>query len=554
MASWRRLSGLLILFRRVASFWLLGASLTQAPSAAGATTLRTVALTRGAPAPGTSLGFELFSSIPVLNNSGQVAFSGLIGDSVIVDPEDYSRYGIWSEGNGSLKLAARGGDVAPGTTQTIQYPYDPAIDAAGRTVFLSRLSGIPATDNWGVAIQRSGPAGLESLAVLGEQAADFTPNHIYNWIGPPQVNDVGQIAFQGGLGTSISHGVNAFWVGEPLDLKMALRTGAEEYGDSEKYTINSLWSSSGLADAAALNNRGELVFEAALSHRGLPPMVFEQSLWRFDENGATPMVRQSEDAPGTGNTFARFGAPTLNDAGQTIFTAQLTNPNDSWRPYEGGLWMIDGDTLQNILPPAAPAPGMPGLTMHMGGNSAVINGQGEVVVLAYLKGEGVGSENQESLWRLKGDSLELIARQGDPIPGGDSQYLGLGSYAINGAGQVAFMSTRREFGNFSDQLLVQNPDGSLIEIASTGSLLEVAPGDLRLLTQISFLGGSGLEDGRRVGFNERGQVAFRAEFADGSMGLFVSSLAAIPEPNGAASLAVGVMGSTTIRQRRRFHR
>ncbi len=530
---------------------LLWATISHGAYAVKPPALRTVALSHGAAAPGTNENFELFTSLPVLNDAGQTAFSAWAREYVVDDPDFYLGYGIWSEGTGSLILAARGGDVAPGTTQTIQYLSDPAIDAAGRTVFRSRLSLVPGTPYEGAGVHRFGTMGLESLAVVGQEAADFASGHIFSWFSHPQVNDAGHIAFRGGLGTTIPHGVEAYWVGDPLEPQLALRTGAEELGETRKYSVNSLRSTSDTADAAAFNGSGELVFEAWLSREGLPLTILEHSIWRHDEDGAALLVRQEDNAPGTGKTFARFGTPALNDAGQIVFTAEMTNPNDYWRPEAGGVWMIDGDILKNILPAAMPAPGMPGVTLHSAGGSPVINGQGEVTFAAYLQGDGVTHENDESLWRLKGDSLELIARQGDLIPGSDSRYLGLGSFAINGAGQVAFMSSRQEFGNVSVQLLVQNSDGSLVEIANTGSLLEVAPGDFRTLTLIEFLGGSGLEDGRRVGFNERGQVAFRADFADGSTGLFVSSLAAIPEPAGLALAVVAATAMMTSQRRRR---
>lgn len=539
-----------VLAFRVVLCSLLGTTAAQTTGAAESPNLRTVALSRGAIAPGMNHAFDSFWTPPVLNDAGRTAFSAWAGEYVAGDPEFYRGYGIWSEGTGNLELAARGGDVAPGTALTIQYLSNPTIDSAGRTVFWSHLSQIPGEIADGAAIYRTGPAGLAPLAIRGQQAADSSSIHVYSWLGQPQVNDVGQIAFLGGLGTSVQPGVDAFWAGDPHDLKLALRTGAEEYGDSEKYSVSMLGSSSPTPDAAALNNTGVFVFEAWLDHRGLPPQTLQHSLWRHDENGAAPIVRQDDDAPGTGNTFARFGTPTLNDAGQIVFTAKLTNPQDYWRPYEGGLWMIDGNVLKNILPAAMPAPGMPGVTIHADDNSAIVNGQGEVTFAAYLQGDGLTSENHESLWRLKGDSLELIARQGALIPGSDSPYLGLGNVAINNAGQVAFMSTRRVDGNARENLFVQDPDGLLHEIVSTGSLLEVAPGDFREVTHFAFMGGSGLEDGRRVGFNERGQVAFRADFTDGSSGMFVSSLAAIPEPAACSLLAMGLAGLSNAQRRK----
>ena len=71
-----------------------------------------------------------------------------------------------------------------------------------------------------------------------------------------------------------------------------------------------------------------------------------------------------------------------------------------------------------------------------------------------------------------------------------------------------------------------DPNGLLQLIARTGDEMEVAPSDFRTITSFSFRGGSGTEDGRASSFNDRGQLAFLAAFADGSAGVFVSNLVA----------------------------
>jgi hypothetical protein len=59
--------------------------------------------------------------------------------------------------------------------------------------------------------------------------------------------------------------------------------------------------------------------------------------------------------------------------------------------------------------------------------------------------------------------------------------------------------------------------------------LEVARGDVRTIE------GLGL-----VGFNNVGQIEFHAQFTDGSEGIFISNLIAIPEPSSMLLLAFAV--------------
>jgi hypothetical protein len=68
---------------------------------------------------------------------------------------------------------------------------------------------------------------------------------------------------------------------------------------------------------------------------------------------------------------------------------------------------------------------------------------------------------------------------------------------------------------------------SLRLLVREGDTLEVAPGDFRTIAMFgnpataAFISQSGLEDGRQVGINERGEAAFHATFTDGSEGIFV---------------------------------
>ena len=72
-------------------------------------------------------------------------------------------------------------------------------------------------------------------------------------------------------------------------------------------------------------------------------------------------------------------------------------------------------------------------------------------------------------------------------------------------------------------LWAQDLSGILQPIALEGDLFEVNDGDFRKITQLYV----NLEHG----INDFGQIAFSAEFADGTSGVFVSDRVAIPEPD-----------------------
>jgi hypothetical protein len=110
---------------------------------------------------------------------------------------------------------------------------------------------------------------------------------------------------------------------------------------------------------------------------------------------------------------------------------------------------------------------------------------------------------------------------------------------INKNGQTAFLAglDGSKVTDANDRAIVaQDVNGSLRLIALEGDLIEVAPGDARQISTLRFLG-SGTEDFRELqtqslnnGFNDRGEIIFVATFTDGTSGVFLSSLVAIPEP------------------------
>ena len=55
--------------------------------------------------------------------------------------------------------------------------------------------------------------------------------------------------------------------------------------------------------------------------------------------------------------------------------------------------------------------------------------------------------------------------------------------------------------------------------------------DVRNIRHLRFYDGRSSQDGSLTGFNDRGEVAFAAEFLDGTQGVFVSTAATIPEPS-----------------------
>jgi hypothetical protein len=91
----------------------------------------------------------------------------------------------------------------------------------------------------------------------------------------------------------------------------------------------------------------------------------------------------------------------------------------------------------------------------------------------------------------------------------------------------------------------KNAAGILVDVSH-----DPAHPDLRTISDLYFFGHSGNDDGRRSWFNDNGQLTFWASFTDGSEGMFVSNLVAVPEPSSSVLLIAWMVAAIT----RRAHR
>ncbi len=358
-------------------------------------------------------------------------------------------------------------------------------------------------------------------------------------------NNAGQVAFNADLrsgGFPVGAGVFAGGAGSLTPVAMS---GDQAPGTPAGADFTAFGS-------PALNDSGRAAFVGALwpGSGGVISQVNDQGIWSQSPGGLALVARAGSQAPGTpqGVTFAsNFFPPALNNAGQTVFSAALVGGVDD---FDAGIWSKDSSGLVLVARSGTPAVGTPvGVNYtQLYGAVPVLNDAGQIAFSAKLTGSGVDSTNDGGIWLGPANNLALIVRSGSHAPGTPAgvNFTSLGYFApsLNAAGQIAFLGLLTGSGvddtNWAG-IWATDPRGDIQLIARYGDLLEVAPGDFRTIAELGVADGSGGGgDGGAGGFNDLGQIAYWARFTDGSDGVFVSSLAAVPEPGGLALLGLAL--------------
>lgn len=516
-------------------------------SSADADRLRTVALTdRAAPGTGNGIRFD-FLQVPSLNDHGQVAFVGYLSGPGVINSNNS---GVWSEGDGTLGLLAREGELAPGTEGQMfylmgefEYPeIPPIINNAGRTAFVAKLhSGIFGLNGiWSDA----GGTGLASVALPGGPAPETQAGVFYSRIEQPRFNHMGQVAFRASLVgegiVPISDGVNA-----PNDTGVWLGTGNANFellfreGDPIPGTSG---VSYGEPNDLAINNNGQVAFSSYLQGGGA-------AILSNVGGPVLPVAIEGEVAPGTaggeGNQFFLFESPTVNDHGEIAFHARVRG-SGVYSSDDNGIWSdAGGNGLQLVARSGEAVPGTPdGVEFAIDPlHQLSFNNRGQLAFASRLDGVGIDRSNDWGIWSGKTGDLKLVARDGEVAPGAvdDARFSIPHDPLLNELGQIAFEALLTGDGvtDANDGgIWAQDIHGALRLVVREGDQVDLSENpqevDIRTFSRFDLFNGDfgnyASGEGRPSAFNNRGQIAFRAEFTDGTSGIFVSDLIAVPEP------------------------
>jgi hypothetical protein len=276
--------------------------------------------------------------------------------------------------------------------------------------------------------------------------------------------------------------------------------------------------------AAAVNNQAQVALFGSL-HLG-PGVTSADSLgiWRMSGGGGELVVRRGYGGvAGVPNaSFFTLLEPTMNNAGQIAFAAELEVEGAVTTINNRGVWLHDGAAGELLLRSGGTVPGL-GAATFAAFETPLLNNAGQVLVPATLvEGTGgVNSQNSHGLWVVEPGGASLLARTGSGgVPGAPgANFSSFGALAFNESGMAAVQASLANVAPGTDQ-------GLWLLDGTAGSVLVARTGDVvgsRTIASLEFTGGSGGGDGRQRALNASGQLVYKATFTNGDEGLFLYS-------------------------------
>ena len=484
--------------------------------------------------------------VPAIDGQGRTAFlADLAGDGARGDHDG----GVFSEAQGSLNVIARHGDQSVGLADGVVLDRFSLFNysATGNTAFHATLMGAGVTDDSDTSLwAETSDDGLTLLARAGDAlpGVDFGAEYAA-FFTRPAINDKGQVVFFPELRESPT-GILTSGLMAPAasgGLTLVAKAGDRAPGTDGNTVFLEQGFENPFSSRTVSDSAGGMILLGFVDGANVTEAT-NAGLWvRGDDGDLQLLVRNGDHAPGTSPVmdFLSFAQlPRINAAGDVAFAAFLTRQDNSDELFNVGIWRGGVDELELVAQTNSPAP-LHEPDIRFGDLSLPnINDRGDVSFQAVLSGDTVQSVSELSLWSKPfgaNEALRLVARAGDHAPGTapDVEFRAFSTHVLNASGHLAFMAVvggpdiSAADGNVNG-IWAEDVAGNLVLIARDGDLLEVAPGDVRTIQSLAFQANTGNSDGQPSGFNDDGMIAFRARFADGSSGIFVSSVASIPEP------------------------
>jgi hypothetical protein len=488
--------------------------------------IRTIALSNDL-APGTNgRRFQSFNQ-PVINDFGNVAFPAQLQCCIPTGT-------VYSMGRGSLELVGINNSPAePGGNITFDSLGDIQLDNHGRSIVTAQLNNAP-PEFKGIFAGQSNQ-NLMRIVVAGQSIVPSDPTAVYFGLGSPAVSGSGNVAgvAVSKINSHVANGSDVLWKSDGTSLAQpVMREGAQLNFHPSGVVVGTYYHSA--FELPVVSDSGEIALRASIvDKRGASLEPYGDDLLLIEPDGSYSKVAEDSVAS---SPYGELSFPVLNDHGAVAFAGGHANTGTIYRK-------LPGQAAEPIVVRGSAAPGMPGVTfdsLFIDFNSISplwISNRGDVAFWASLVGAPLGPNFAESVWSGSPGNVHPVIVERQPAPGTGGVFSSMPNVigdlvldmAVNNNSQVVvWCYWQAGSGDLRSGIFATDMNGKLQKIVADGDFIEVSPGVFRQVVNLSFQGDKELR--RQTGLNDLGQVAFQASFSDGTSGLFVSSLVAVPEP------------------------
>ena len=294
----------------------------------------------------------------------------------------------------------------------------------------------------------------------------------------------------------------------------------------------------------SVNNSGQTLYSPRLKRPGVRderPSIFRETpgvgrelLFRSDDPSTSPTI--------DGTLLLEVYNPTMNDSGHVSFYGSVSGAAD---PANDGLGLFVIDEPSSISPVVREGEVVPNGDTFAGFGRPIINDAGDLAFYALLTDDPsaeLPDRENVGIYRRNANGVTEIVRDNQPAPSGDGT-IDLPRFNVNlnrapqfgrrpvfnDAGQIVFLSdlSGTASGNEDAGIFLFDDSSGLTEVVRTGdSLLDSTVVDLGFTSLLS------VESDEEFGFNDHGQIAYRFGLADGREGvaLWTPNQMVLPNP------------------------
>ena len=290
-------------------------------------------------------------------------------------------------------------------------PIVAPVNAHGHVAFYATILRNQATEGIFIAGSEriTKAAAIKDSVTDGGYLSEFAKHPL------PSLNDSDTVAFSASI--TAAHAGEGIFVAKDGAVKSIAVAGSDAPG-----VVGGTFAE---FDAPALNNRDEVAFVASVRH-GRETF---QALYLLS-NGRLRKVLAEGDPYLGGGFFSKFGLPAINNRGVIAVPVTLDHG-----PVLGGIFVTGTRDLKMLVGAGALAPD--GQMMVRFSERVAIDDNDDIAFGAQL---GIGRDGSEAVMKVNTSGMTIVARSGDPAPGGGKFY-GFGPWPSTGpTGRIAFVA------------------------------------------------------------------------------------------------------------------